>query len=92
MNRAGALAAGLVAIMTLAGCQTWADKADAEMLAACADIADPLERERCQVEVMTAAGDAERTYQEKQREAALAREEREALREAYGVPKRARWP
>ncbi len=65
MSRAGALAAGLVAIAALAGCQT---------------------------EVMTAVADAERAFQEKQREAAEAREQREALREAYGVPKRAAWP
>ncbi len=62
------------------------------MLADCARIADPAGRDRCQTEVMTAASDAERGYQEQLREAAQAREEREALREAYGVPKRARWP
>jgi len=92
MSRAGALAAGLGALMALAGCQTWTDKADAKMLAKCARIADPAARDRCQTEVMTAAADAERTFQEKQREAAEAREQREALREAYGVPKRAAWP
>jgi hypothetical protein len=92
MSRAGALAGALVAMMALAGCQTWVDKADAEMLAECARIADPDKRDRCQTEVMTAAADAERAFQEKQREAAEAREQREALREAYGVPKRAAWP
>ena len=92
MSRAGALVSGLVAISALAGCQTWTDRADAEMLAKCARIADPGARNRCQTEVMTAAADAERAFQEKQREAAEAREQREALREAYGVPKRAAWP
>lgn len=38
---------------------------------------------------MTAAGNAVRRQLEEQREAALAREEREALRQAYGLPKRA---
>jgi hypothetical protein len=92
MSRAGALVAGLVAALALAGCQTWVDRADAEMLAECAKIADPDKRDRCQTEVMTAAADAERSFQEKQREAAEAREQREALREAYGVPKRSAWP
>lgn len=92
MSRAGALAAGLVAATALAGCQTWTDKADAAMLSECARIADPDARDRCQTEVMTAAADAERAFQEKQREAAEDREQREALREAYGVPKRAAWP
>ena len=92
MSRAGNLAGALVAMMALAGCQTWVDKADAEMLAECARIAEPEARDRCQTEVMTAAADAERAFQEKQREAAEAREQREALREAYGVPKRAKWP
>lgn len=92
MSRAGALAAGLIAIAALAGCQTWTDRADAEMLAECARIADPGARDRCQTEVMTAAADAERAFREKQREAAGVREQREALREAYGVPKRAAWP
>lgn len=92
MRRACARASALVAAAALAGCQTWTDKADAAMLADCARIANPVERDRCQLEVMTAAGDAERGYQEKLREAAQAREEREALREAYGAPKRARWP
>jgi hypothetical protein len=82
----------LFAMTALAACQTWVDKADAEMLAECARIADPDKRDRCQTEVMTAAADAERAFQEKQREAAEAREQREALREAYGVPKRAAWP
>jgi hypothetical protein len=92
MSRAGALVAGLVAALALAGCQTWVDRADAEMLAECAKIAEPEARDRCQTEVMTVAADAERAFQEKQREAAEAREQREALREAYGVPKRAAWP
>lgn len=88
MSRALAFAAGLAVLTALTGCQTWQDKADAEALADCAKIAEPAKRETCQTEVMTAAGDAERRLLEQQREAALAREEREALREAYGLPKR----
>lgn len=86
MSRALAFAAGLVLLVALAGCQTWRDKADAQALADCAKIADPAKRVTCQTEIMTAAGDAERRLLEQQREAALAREEREALHEAYGLP------
>ena len=64
-------------------------EADAAALADCAKIAEPGKRGTCRTEVMTAAGDAERRQLEEQREAALAREEREALRQAYGLPKRA---
>lgn len=85
MRRGLAGVAGLVARTALTGCQTRQDKADAAALADCAKIAEPEERGTCQTEVMTAAGDAERRQLEKQREAALAREEREACR----LPKRA---
>ncbi|MEX1252475.1 MAG: hypothetical protein WEA77_14955 [Hyphomonas sp.] len=67
MRRAWARACALVAAAALAGCQTWTDKADTAMLADCARIANPGERDRCRVEVMTAAGHAERGYQEKLR-------------------------
>ena len=86
MRRAALAAAGLVAHMALGACQTWQDKADAEMLAECTKVADPVARKRCQTEVMTAYGDAERAQKERYREAAKASEEREALREAYGLP------
>lgn len=89
MRRGLARVAGLVALTALTGCQTWQDKADAAALADCAKIAEPGKRGTCRTEVMTAAGDAERRQLEEQREAALAREEREALRQAYGLPKRA---
>jgi hypothetical protein len=89
MRRGLAGVAGLVALTALTGCQTWQDKADAAALTDCAKIAEPEKRGTCQTEVMTAAGDAERRQLEEQREAALAREEREALRQAYGLPKRA---
>ena len=88
MRRGLARVAGLVALTALTGCQTWQDKADAAALADCAKIAEPGKRGTCRTEVMTAAGDAERRQLEEQREAALAREEREALRQAYGLPKR----
>ena len=89
MRRGLARVAGLVALTALTGCQTWQDKADAAALADCAKIAEPGKRGTCRTEVMTAAGDAERRQLEEQREAALAREEREALRQVYGLPKRA---
>ena len=89
MRRGLAGVAGLVALTALTGCQTWQDKADAAALADCASIAEPEQRGTCQTEVLRAAGDAERRQLEEQREAALAREEREALRQAYGLPKRA---
>ena len=86
MKRAWYLAAGLSALLTLAACQTWQDRAEAEALAECARVADPVQRKTCQTEVMTAAGDAERRQVEAQREAGLAREKQEALRKAYGLP------
>lgn len=89
MRRGLAAVAGLVALTALTGCQTWQDKADAAALADCAKIAEPGKRRTCRTEVMTAAGNAVRRQLEEQREAALAREEREALRQAYGLPKRA---
>jgi hypothetical protein len=87
MRRGGFACGGLAGLLVLAGCQTWQDAADADMLARCARIADPAKRSICQTEVMTAAGDAERRQLEAQREAGLARETQEALREAYGLPK-----
>jgi len=83
-----ASASGLAVRAALAGCQTWQDKADAEALADCTKIAEPAKRETCLTEVMTAAGDAECRLPGQQHEPALAREEREALREAWGLPKR----
>jgi hypothetical protein len=88
MRRAWPLAGVLLALTGLTGCQTWKDAADAEALAACARIAEPAKRQVCQTEVMTAAGDAERRQLETQREAGLAREKQEALREAYGLPEK----
>ncbi|MBK8198716.1 MAG: hypothetical protein IPK75_10115 [Acidobacteria bacterium] len=89
MIRFPAALAALAALASLGGCQTWKDQADAEALAACARIADPDKRETCQTEVMTAYGDAERDRARKQSEAQQAAEDREALRKAYGIPKRA---
>jgi ABC-type uncharacterized transport system auxiliary subunit len=89
MTQRKAVAAGLAAFLVLGACQTWQDKADAEMLADCAKIADPAERKTCQTEVITAYGDAERALKEKQVAEAKAREERETLKEVYGLPDRA---
>ena len=87
MRRTAALAGGLSAVLLLAGCQTWQDKAEAEALADCAKIAEAEKRTTCQTEVMTAAGDAERRQLADQRAAAKAREDRDALLKAYGIPK-----
>jgi len=89
MTQRKVVAAGLAALLVLGACQTWQDKADAEMLADCAKIADPAARKTCQTEVMTAYGDAERALKEKQLAEAKAREERETLKEVYGLPDRA---
>ena len=89
MTQRQAAAAALAALLVLGACQTWQDKADAEMLADCAKIADPSERKTCQTEIMTAYGDAERALKEKHLAEAKAREERQALKEAYGLPDRA---
>jgi hypothetical protein len=86
MTRRLAAAAALAAVFAFGACQTWQDKADAEMLADCAKIADPGARKTCQTEVMTAYGDAERALKEKRLAEEKAREERETLREVYGVP------
>ena len=87
MRRSLALAGGLSALLVLAGCQTWHDKADAKALTDCAKIADAGKRTACQTEIMTAAGDAERNQLANQRAAAKAREDRDALLKAYGIPK-----
>ncbi len=87
MRRTTALAGGLCAFLSLAGCHTWQDKAEAEALADCAKIAEAEKRTTCQTEVMTAAGDAERRQLADQRAAAKAREDRDALLKAYGIPK-----
>lgn len=83
MIRAGLLAA----LMALGGCQTHRDKADAEMLAECARIADPDDRKACQEEVMESAIDAEARTLERQQELEKSHEERERMREVYGEPK-----
>jgi hypothetical protein len=83
MTRRLAAASALAAVFALGA---WQDKADAEMLADCAKIADPGARKTCQTEVMTAYGDAERALKEKRLAEEKAREERETLREVYGVP------
>lgn len=89
MTRGAGFMAALSLLACLGGCQTWQDKADTEALAACARIADAQARKTCQTEVMTAYGDAERQQVRKQAEAQSAAENREALRQAYGLPKRA---
>lgn len=88
MRRGAGLILALAGLACLGGCQTWQDQADTAALATCARIAGALERKTCQTEVMTAYGDAERQQVRKQAEAETAAENREALRQAYGLPKR----
>lgn len=86
MTRARGLAAGLGALLALAGCQTWHDEADAKALATCAEIADPDARKTCQAEVMESAADAEARTLERQQELEKSQEERDRLRAVYSKP------
>jgi hypothetical protein len=90
MNRPLAFAAVFAGLIALAGCQTWRDKADADALNACEQLGDAAARKACRTEVVAAAAETEQRRLDTDREAALAREEQEALREAYGQPKNPR--
>lgn len=80
----------LLCLGALAGCQTVSDKAAAEALELCSAEADIEARLKCRDEIFAAADAAERQRLEEQRANILAAEEREALREAQGLPKRPR--
>lgn len=78
-----------VGFSALAGCQSVSDKAAAEALEACSNKPDLEARIRCRDEIFAAADASERKRLEDQRSRLLEQEQREALREAQGLPKRA---
>lgn len=79
----------IAATLSLAGCASISAKEDVrnKVAAACADQPDDLTRERCiddELAMMTAA---DRSAQRSRYQQQLDRENREALRQAYGVPR-----
>ncbi len=80
----------LISLATLAGCQTVSDKAGAEALDACSSEAELEARIRCRDEIFAAADASERKRLEEVGHRILEQEQREALREAQGIPKDAR--
>jgi hypothetical protein len=86
MSRAGLLTAGLLAMLALAGCQTWQDRADADALEACAGIAGEAERAKCR-ETVVETGRAQQQKLLDEMDVRLKEsEERERLNEVFGDP------
>lgn len=79
----------VAATLSLAGCASISAKEDVrnKVAAACMDEQDDSARERCMDEELAMMTAADRSAQRSNHQAQLDRENREALRQAYGIPR-----
>ncbi|PKP80556.1 MAG: hypothetical protein CVT79_14825 [Alphaproteobacteria bacterium HGW-Alphaproteobacteria-18] len=86
MIRALAAAGALLALLPVAGCVSWQDKAGTDALVACEKKVDPEERRLCREMVIAAAKGEHQKQIDRMQESIREAEERERLRQVYGGP------